>query len=222
MRKLGCYGENPGQFNCPRGVTYLNDDEILVADDNNHRIQQFNVQTGNFVKSFGKKGTGEGEFRNPENVCMDGDGNVVVADYANNRIQVLTKDGKPVFKFGDSGGEKLNKPTGCIHHKNMFIISDCRNNSLNAFDSSGKFLYKIGKAGEADGQLSCPWGLCVEKYGNRQNLLVCDRDNDRIQQFTVDGYFTGKTVSGLQDPIYIATTPDGRILVSDYKTKRMS
>ncbi|XP_020603830.1 E3 ubiquitin-protein ligase TRIM71-like [Orbicella faveolata] len=221
VRKLGCYGENPGQFNYPRGVTYLNDDEILVADDHNHRIQQFNVQTGNFVKSFGKKGTGEGEFQNPESVCMDGDGNVVVADYANNRIQVLTKDGKPVFKFGDSGAEKLNKPTGCIHHKNMFIVSDCRNNSLNVFDSSGKFLYKIGETGKADGHVSRPWGLCVEKYGNRQNLLVCDRDNGRIQQFTVEGCFTGKTVTGLQEPIYIATAPDGRILVSDIKSKKI-
>ncbi|XP_078346146.1 E3 ubiquitin-protein ligase TRIM45-like [Oculina patagonica] len=217
VRKLGCYGENPGQFNEPAGVTYLNDDEILVADDGNHRIQQFNVQTGNFVKSFGKKGTGEGEFKNPLSVCMDGEGHVVIADWNNKRIQVLTKDGKPVFKFGDSGTGKLNHPTGCIYHKNMFIVSDyiTWNHCVKVFESSGKFLYKIGEAGEADGQLFCPWGLCVEKYGNRQNLLVCDRGNGRIQQFTVEGCFTGKTVTGLQDPRYIATTPDGRIFVSD-------
>jgi len=192
-----------------------------VADELNHRIQQFNVQTGNFVKSFGKKGAGEGEFQNPGSVCVDDEGRVVVADYGNNRIQVLTKDGKLVFKFGDSGAEKLNNPTGCIYHKNMFIVSDCQNNSLKVFDSSGTFLYKIGQRGEADGRLSVPWGLCVEQYGNRQNLLVCDNNNCRIQQFTVEGCFTGKTVTGLQDPMHIATTPDGRILVSDYETKKI-
>ena len=64
MRKLGCgHGENPGQLNRSAGITFLNDDEILVADDGNHPIQQFNVQTGNFVKSFGRKGTGDGEFK---------------------------------------------------------------------------------------------------------------------------------------------------------------
>ena len=221
VRKLGCYGENPGQLNTPRGVTYLNDEEILVADELNHRIQQFSVQTGMFVKTFGKKGTGEGEFQTPATVCMDGEGRVVVAELSNSRIQVLTKDGKPVFKFGDNGPEKLNTPTGCIYHKNMVIVSDYGNDSLKVFDSSRKFLYKIGAKGKADGQLSYPWGLCIEKYGNRENLLVCDGNNGRIQQFTVDGCFTGKTVTGLQDPMYIATTPDGRILVSDYETKKI-
>ena len=219
VRKLGCYGENPGQFNKPGGITYLNDDEILAVDDENHRIQQFNVQTGNFVKSFGKFGTVEGNFQYPESVCIDGEGHVVVADYFNNRIQVLTKAGKPVFKFGDSGSKKLNQPTGCIYHKNMFIVSDCENHCLKTFDSSGKFLYKIGKAGDAHGQLLYPWGLCVEKYGNHQNLLVCDKSNGRIQQFTVEGRFTGKTVSKLQDPMFIATTQDGHILVPDSKCK---
>ena len=222
VRKLGCKGKTLGEpLNLPKGVTYLNDDEILVADELNHRIQQFNVQTGNFVKSFGKQGTGEGEFKNPESVWVDGEGRVVVADAKNNRIQVLTKDGKPVFKFGENGPEKLSMPTGCIYHKNMFIVSDRWNNSLKMFDSSGKFLYKIEGTVPAAGQLSWPWSLCIEKYGNRKNLLVSDGDNGRIQQFTVEGHFTGKTVTGLQVPKYIATTPDGRILVSDLKTKKI-
>ncbi|KAL9965784.1 hypothetical protein ACROYT_G029629 [Oculina patagonica] len=227
VRKLGCSGEKPGQLNGPEGVTYLNDNEILVADECNDRIQQFNAQTGDFVKSFGKKGSGKGEFFNPLSVCMDAKGHVVVGDYNNNRIQVLTKDGKPVFEFGDSSSEKLNRPTGCINHKKMIIVSDgCPGENdwddcLKVFDSSGKFLYKIGEAGKADGQLSYPWGLCVEKQGNRQNLLVCDRNNGRIQQFSLEGCFTGKTVTKLQTPIHITTTPDGRILVSDYDAKKI-
>ncbi|XP_078346217.1 E3 ubiquitin-protein ligase TRIM45-like [Oculina patagonica] len=221
VRKLGCYGENPGQFNKPGGVAYLNDDEILVADDGNHRIQQFNIQTANFVKSFGKYGTGEGAFQYPESVCMDREGHVVVTDYFNNRIQVLTKDGKPLFKFGDSGVGKLNNPTGCICYKNMFIVCDTGNHCLKVFDSSGKFLSTIGEKGKAGGHLSSPWSLCVEKYGDRQNLLVCDLDNGRIQQFTMEGCFTGKTVSKIGKPRAIATTTDGRILVSDSEKKKI-
>ena len=173
------------------------------------------------MKSFGTHGTGECEFQNPLSVCVDSEGRVVVADYKNDRIQVLTKDGKPVFEFGDSGSEKLSKPTACIYHKNMFIVSDRLNHSLKVFDSSGTFLYKIGKKGKADGQFTGPWGLCIEQCGNRQNLLVCDSNNGRIQQFTVEGCFTGKTVTGLQTPIYIATTPEGRILVSDYQANKI-
>jgi len=221
VRKLGRYGENRGEFNSVAGVTFLNDHEILVADELNHRIQQFNIETGNFVKSFGKKKSGKGEFQDPVSVCMDDKGRVVVTEYYNNRIQVVTKDGKFVFKFGDSGSERLFKPTGCVYHKNMFIVSDCWNHCLKVFDRSGTFLYKIGEKGDADGQFSYPWGLCVEKYGNRQNLLVCDRLNGRIQQFTMEGCFTGKTVTDLKKPTDIATTPDGRILVSEAVLERI-
>ena len=220
LRKFGCKGENAGQLKCPSGVTYLNDDEILVADQLNHRIQRFNVQTGNAVKTFGKQGTGEGELQ-PSSVCMDGEGRVVVADLYNNRIQVFTKDGEPLLQFGDSGPEELNCLTGCIFHQNKFIVSDCWNNCLIIFDHSGKFLLKIGEQGKGDGQLNCPCGLCVEKCGNHHNILVCDRYNGRVVQFSVEGSFTGKTVTKLQEPVGIATTPDGRILVTDWRAKKI-
>ena len=54
VRQIGSQGKNAGQFDHPWGVTHLSDNEILVADQWNHRIQQVNVQTGTAVKSFGK------------------------------------------------------------------------------------------------------------------------------------------------------------------------
>ena len=221
VRKAGCHGNNVGQLNRPIDVTYLNDDNILVVDALNHRIQQFNVQTGNYVKSFGKKGTGDGEFENPASVCLDKEGRVIVADYNNNRIQVLSQDGEPLFQFGDSGPEKLKKPRSSIYHENKFIVCDWGNYCLKVFDNTGKFLYKIGEQGEADGQFKGPHGLCLQKCGNHHNLLVCNRANGRVDQFTVEGCFTGKTVVKLQDPMRITTTPDGLILVTDFRAKKI-
>ena len=54
VRKIGCRDNKGGQFESPIDVTVLNGDEILLADECNHRIQQLNVQTGNFMKSFGE------------------------------------------------------------------------------------------------------------------------------------------------------------------------
>ena len=222
VRKVGRYGNSAGQLNSPADVTYLNDDNILVADQCNHRIQQFNVQTGNSVKSFGKKGTRGGEFQNPVGVCVDEEGRVIVTDFYNNRIQVLSQDGEPLFQFGDSGPEKLNiKPRLCIYHENKFIVSDMGNDCLKVFDNTGKFLYKIGEQGEGHGQLKGPHGLCLQKCGNHHNLLVCNIVNGRVDQFTVEGCFTGKTVVKLQNATRIATTPDGHILVTDFKTKKI-
>ena len=221
VRKVGCYGNNVGQLNSPSHVTYLNDDIILVVEQLNHRIQTFNVQTGNSVKSFGKKGTGDGEFQNPLSVCVDDEGHVVVADCRNKRVQVLSQDGEPLFKFGDTGPEKLSKPAGCIYHENKFIVSDKEDHCLKVYDKSGKCLYKIGEKGRGDGQLSGPWGLCVQKCGSYHNLIVCNTGNGRVDQFTLEGCFIGKTVHKLQDPIGITTTPDGLILVTDHNTQKI-
>ena len=188
ITKVGCHGNKDGQLDGPEDVTYLNDDNILVADELNHRIQQFNVQTGDFVKSFGKRGTRDGEFQSPVSVCVDDEGRVIVADCRNNRVQVLSQDGEPLFKFGDSGPQKLNRPFGCIYHDNKFIMCDCDDNSVKFYDNSGKFLYKN------DGQLNGPWGLCLQKCGDHHNLLVCNRLNGRVDQFTLEGCFTGKTI----------------------------
>ena len=215
LRNVGGRGNNAGQLQGPVDVIFLNDDEILVADELNHRIQQFDVQSGKLVKSFGKQGTGDGEFRYPSSVCMDNKGQVVVTEFGNNRIQVLTKDGVPVFKFGDTA-PTLNRPLGCVCHNNMFIVSDSFNHCLKVYDGSGKFLHKIGEEGEADGQFKKPWGLCVDKYGN---VLVCDRNKNRIQQFTVEGRFTGK--HAVNKPWGITTTTYYNILISETSTNKM-
>ena len=51
--------------------------------------------------------------------------------------------------------------------------------------------------------LKQPWGLCVQKCGDQCNLLVCNSGNRRVDQFTLEGCFTGKTIDSLQDPLYI-------------------
>lgn len=68
---------------------------------------------------------------------------------------------------------------------------------------------------------SWPRDLSIEKSGNHHNILVCDRDNKRILQLTMEGSFTGKTVATLQKPTGIGITPDGRILVPDFKAKKI-
>ena len=64
LRKIGNHGSNSGQFYYPVGVSFVNDNEILISDELNHRIQHINIQTGTVVKSFGKCGAGKGEFKN--------------------------------------------------------------------------------------------------------------------------------------------------------------
>ena len=218
MRKIGSKRSHTGQFQFPNGISFLNDIEVLIVDLGNCRIQRVNIQTGTVVKSFGKEGRQKGEFGGPVDVTVDDDERIVVTEWGNNRIQVMSKEAESIFTFGDKGPEKLHYPSCCIPYKKMFLVSDAGNHCIKAFDQSGTFLYKFGKKGHLDGEFKMPHGLLVD---SSENLLVCDSGNNRVQQFTLDGRFTGKTIIRLSDPTSITTAPNGRILVTSFDEKKV-
>ena len=146
LTTIGSKGSNTGQFQCPDGISFLNDNEVLIADSGNCRIQRLNIQTGTVVKSFGQEGRGKGEFGWPRDVTVNDGERIVVTEYGNGRIQVMSKEGESIFTFGDKGPEKLHHPNCCIFHKNMFLVSDASNHCIKAFDQTGTFLYKFGKS----------------------------------------------------------------------------
>ena len=118
----------------------------------------------------------------------------------------------------DKGPEKLCLPTCCIPYKNMFLVSDTGNHCIKAFDQSGTFLYKFGKEGNQDGQFNKPFGLLLD---SSNNLLICDLVNNRVQQFALDGRFTGKSTTRLSKPIAITKAPDGCIFVTSCDDKKL-
>ena len=66
--------------------------------------------------------------------------------------------------------------------------------------------------GIQDGQFNLPNCMFVDRYSN---LLVCDSGNDLVQQFSLDGRFTGKTFTHLPNSTGIKTVPDG-LPMKDY------
>ena len=218
LKQIGKEGVDPGQFKYPTGVLFLNDHEVLVTDALNNRIQHINIQTGTVLKTFGKKEKGKGHFMAPCSVHLDHANRLVVTEIHNNRVQVMSKEGEALFTIGDSGPENLSTPNSCIPYKNIFLVTERDNHVIKAFDASNTFLYKFGEKGNQDGQFNSPRGMCLD---SSYNLLVCDYFNNRIQRFSLDGHFIGKTTVPLQSPFQIVTAPDGRILVTSLKAKKI-
>ena len=218
LKQIGKEGVDPGQFKYPTGVLFLNDHEVLVTDALNNRIQHINIQTGTVLKTFGKKGEGKGHFMAPYSVHLDHANCLIVTETRNNRVQVMSKEGEALFTIGDSGPEKLSTPYSCISYKNIFLVTERDNHVIKAFDASNTFLYKFGEKGNQDGQFNGPCGMCLD---GSNNLLVCDYFNNRVQQLSLDGRFTGKTTVPLQGPLGIVTAPDGSILVSCKVAKKV-
>ena len=204
LRKTGGKGSNTGEFQYPNGISFLNDNEVLIADSGNYRLQRLNIQTGTVVKSYGKKGRKKGEFSWPIDVTVDDEERIAVTERDNNRIQVMSKEGESIFTFGDKGPEKLLWPTCCIPYKNMFLVTDAGHHRIKAFDQSGTFLYKFGKEGYQDGKFQTLYDLLVD---SSNILLVCDFGNNQVQQFSLDGRFTGKSITHLSKPVAITKAP---------------
>lgn len=64
---FGALGPGAGQFNSPHGFCLGFNDEIVVADTNNHRIQIMN-KNGQQLSQFGKAGKNDGELFYPRKV----------------------------------------------------------------------------------------------------------------------------------------------------------
>jgi sugar lactone lactonase YvrE len=76
---FGSNGEGNGQFNAPTGVAVDNQDNIIVADWGNSRIQIFD-STGSFLAFVNTLAC---PLYGPQGVAMTTDGHVVVADSGN-------------------------------------------------------------------------------------------------------------------------------------------
>ena len=51
------------------------------------------------------------------------------------------------------------------------------------------------------------------------NLVVCDRGNERLQVFTLDGKFVSKIEGqhiGLKQPFFVAVSSTGQLFVTDF------
>ncbi|CAD5208440.1 unnamed protein product [Bursaphelenchus xylophilus] len=75
----------------PRGVVFVDDDNILVSDFNGHRIVQIDTtRPMESVEFYGSEGQEAGSFTRPQGMVLDPEGNLLVCDSRTNRIQVVS------------------------------------------------------------------------------------------------------------------------------------
>lgn len=67
--KFGQLGDGPGCLDTPHGFCLGIDDDIVIADTNNHRICVFTLK-GQFKFSFGEYGTQTGKLYQPRKIAM--------------------------------------------------------------------------------------------------------------------------------------------------------
>ena len=134
-------------------------------------------------------------MKEPWYISVVSDGRIIICDWHDNRIKVLSPDGKNLLQ-SFSAPDCDAVPLCAVYLQDKFFVSYPEAHRVNVFNNVGEYLYDIGSKGCDDGQFSYPTGLAIDKF-NR--LIVCDRDNDRLQLFTLDGKYVAKVAGSFFD-----------------------
>ncbi|KAK3726993.1 hypothetical protein QZH41_006814 [Actinostola sp. cb2023] len=164
----GSYGSGQRQLNCPQGLAFLNETDVVICDHYNHRICIVNTTTGKLVKTFGCQGNGNQQFKNPCGVHVDDNCNIIVCDTGNHRVQVFTKDGDYQYQFTVPSHNSF-RPFCIVTHNGLFYVSDFGNKVIHVIEMKDKSPTRISTIGNAAGQVQNPWGLAID---NDHNLLL--------------------------------------------------
>lgn len=137
---IGCYvtrawgspGNGPGQFSRAEGLCIGQNDEVVVADSCNHRVQVFDRE-GKFLRSIGKAGSQPGNFSYPYDVRVDATGRLFVCEFGNSRLTVLDAQGQVTELIGGAGaapGQFANPWSICLDTQGNLYVADSQNHRV--------------------------------------------------------------------------------------------
>jgi tripartite motif-containing protein 71 len=229
LQEWGKKGSAPGEFDAPIGLAIDDNDEILVSEFRNNRVQRFSAE-GRALGSFAVEPM-------PGGIAVDRQGRIFVAPMMSHKVCVYSPSGRLLREWGKhgKGDGEFDQPGGiAVAPDGTVYVADQVNRRVQRFSPEGKFLLKWGEYGTRPGQFDGK-----EKLPNRTggpNFVAADANGyvytteaalGRVQKFTPDGrpvsWFgdngTGPGGFGgrprnLPGPIAICVDRAGRIWVS--------
>ncbi len=100
----------------------------------------------------------------------------------------------PTTRPGDKPKAKPKRaynPTGVAVAPNLhvFVVDGYGQNWVHEFDENQKYIRSFGGPGKANGRFNTCHGIALDTRGEKPLLLICDRANNRLQHFDLDGKF---------------------------------
>jgi sugar lactone lactonase YvrE len=194
---------------------------------------------GTFVKGIGdEKLTGiHGMNINEEN----GEQFLYCAQTKAKRVLKLKLDGTivweiPFDKFKESGkfpdGPGKFNPTSavCGPDGSVYVADGYGTSWLFKFDKDQKFVKSFGGPGTEPGKFKTCHGIGLDKRGEKPLLLICDRENRRLQYFDLDGNFVKIVAENLRRPCapsfhgdhFAIAELEGRVTIFDKDNKEVA
>jgi len=204
-----------------------------IATDSNDRVFAFQRKDppmlifdrdGNLTDSWGN---GPFEFAHGIHIADD----VIYVTDRNTSVCIMyTLDGKPIQMLGRHGvhsdtgcenpGDLVPKAAGPFNYPaelvpsasgDLYVADGYRNSRVHRFSAGGQLKKSWGEPGKGGpNEFHLPHSILVDG----DNVVVCDRENDRIQVFGLDGDFK-EIWDDIQRPMDISMDSDGNYMVSE-------
>ncbi|MEA2087093.1 MAG: 6-bladed beta-propeller [Candidatus Caldatribacteriota bacterium] len=222
---FGEYGNRPGEFDYPVGITIDKDNNLYITDWENDRIQKFNSE-GRLLKVIPGKDS-ELKIDGPAGIVLDQNENIIVVEQFNNRIHKISPEGESLITVGKEGsgpGEFLNPRGIAIDKDDNIYVVDTGNNRIQIFSSDFTYIKQFGREGMGDGEFYFPRGIALDED---ENIYVADTFHNQVQVFNNEGRFLrkfgegGDSIGEFNGTRYIAFDSKGSIYVTDYKNGKV-
>ncbi|MEX0761702.1 MAG: peptidyl-alpha-hydroxyglycine alpha-amidating lyase family protein [Dehalococcoidia bacterium] len=134
-------------------------------------------------------------FQRPHAVSFDKDDNLWLVDDVGHQVLKADRKGNILMTIGSGepaprqSGGMFNRPTDVAVSPTtgeVFISDGYGNSRVHRLDRDGNHILSFGEPGTDPGQFSLPHNLALV---GEDMLAVCDRENHRVQMFTIDGEF---------------------------------
>lgn len=185
------------------------------------------AQDGSTMASWGR-----GMFGRPHGLFIDADDRVYCVDDEGQRVRVFSPEGRHLRDISGPDQSALTGyvrgfphtivraappfcyPTGAASGRggaSLFVTDGYGNARVHEFGPDGALRASWGEPGSGPGEFVTPHGVFRD---SRHRLLVCDRENERVQVFDDDGHQTG-VWSDINCPNNLVEDTDGHYFVAE-------
>jgi DNA-binding beta-propeller fold protein YncE len=129
-------GLEEGYLLFPTYLTVSDEGDLYVADTMAARVQVFDPEAGNVLRTYGERGNRFGQFERPKGVALDTFGNLYVADSSWANVQIFNKKGQVLLFFGGRGrypGLLYNPSAIAIDKNNRIYVANTQNFRLDMY-----------------------------------------------------------------------------------------
>jgi DNA-binding beta-propeller fold protein YncE len=190
------------------GVVVDAKNQIYISTDGEGSILVFDT-AGKFVRAIGKEWKPDKDGNGTHDMQLHKEGNqefIYLVSLFRNEFAKLTLAGERVWVkgFPEQSGLYKNKsefkPTGItVAPTGDFYVTDGYGlNYVHRYNAKGDYVSSWGgkvSAAKEDGKFSTPHKIIIDARGKEPTVLVTDRENHRLQWFTLEGRHL-KTLDG--------------------------